>query len=109
VVQHAAPVTCCKKHIARFEGWPAFPVLPALRNILPGGFFAGQDIPELLDDSLVLIHSQHKKTASLRVFAISFLSSNWLAACFYSCGEKTWTADSMQHVRVCGRKVRLSN
>jgi hypothetical protein len=36
-----------------------------LRNILPGGFFAGQDIPELLDDSLLLSISK-TKTLCLR-------------------------------------------
>jgi len=51
--------------VARLEGWPAFFVLPVVRNILPGGFFAGQDIPELLDDSLLLSISR-TKTLRLR-------------------------------------------
>jgi hypothetical protein len=78
-------------------------------NILPGGFFAGQDIPELLDDSLLFVYFQHENTALTPDRVISFPSSKWRGACFYSCGEKNWTADSMQRVRVYGRKVRLSN
>ena len=58
--------------MARLEGWPAFFVLPVVRNILPGGFFAGQDIPELLDDSLLLSIS---KTKTLRLRQVeSYLS-----------------------------------
>jgi hypothetical protein len=60
---NTAPVTGCKKHVARLEGWRAFFILPVVGNILPGGFFAGQDIPELLDDSLLFVYLQHEKTA----------------------------------------------
>jgi hypothetical protein len=41
----------------------AFLILPAFRNILPGGFFAGQDIPELPDDLLLSVYFQHENTA----------------------------------------------
>jgi hypothetical protein len=80
-----------------------------VRNILPSAFFAGQDIPEFRDDSLLFIHSQRENTASAPVCAMSYRSSNWLAACFCPIGENNWTADTMQHAQVYGRKVRRSN
>jgi len=81
-----------------------------VRNILPSGFFAGQDIPAFHDGSLLFIFFQRENTglalSRVIIFPVVELAGRVLLSMRR---EKNWAADTMQHVQACGHRVRRLN